>query len=151
MSNPRVARIREDSNLGIVHQFPSRAASNEQFPGSPCHIRLFRCNVTQLCSSPNETSVPSCHTSRDFVWEQAPQGFLPFKPRGFVDTTTATTRAAGIRRASMCHFFANEAAQTDVPSCTTVCRQLRHRQLLLEFLLQMTTLPDVSDDANAKI
>ena len=48
--------------------------------------------------------------------------------------------------------FANPAVQTEILSNTSVCRQLHHRRvLLLELLLQMTILPPVSDDSNARI
>ena len=48
--------------------------------------------------------------------------------------------------------FANPAAQTEPLSDTSVCRQLHHcRLLLLEFPLQMTIVPRVSDDSRARI
>ena len=48
--------------------------------------------------------------------------------------------------------FANTADQTEPLSDTSVCRQLHHRRLRpLEFPLQVTILPHVSDDSSARI
>ena len=65
--------------------------------------------------------------------------FLSFKPRQkFVSLPIAS--------------FANPVAHTEPLSDTSECRQLHHcRMRLLEFPLQMTILPHVSDDSRAKI
>ena len=91
--------------------------------------------------SRNDTNVSSCHTQRDTKSEPKRRGHHDSPPpeqQEFVSLLIAS--------------FANPAVKTELLSNTSVCRQLHHRRLLLlEFLLQMTILPHVSDDSSARI
>ena len=72
--------------------------------------------------------------------------------QGVVDTTTVNHQSSKNLVLLPIASFANPAVQTELLSSTSVCRQLHHRRLLLlEFLLQTTILPLVSDHSNAKI
>ena len=110
----------------------------------------------------NDTSVSLCHTQQDFVWEQVPPSLisLSFKRRQEVEEKAkplyiprpSTTRAAGICRASAGQFLQNKLFEQNVLQKGIVCRHLRHRHLLLlEFLLQVTISPHVSDDSSARL
>ena len=122
-------------------------STDEQFPRIPkqyvlCQILFY--NVTQLCRGMTPTYHRAAFNETLFQLKRFQARFLVFQAKtrgrrasqGVVDTTS----------------FANPAVQTELLSNTSVCRQLHHRRLLLlDLLLQMTILPPVSDDSNARI
>ena len=124
----------------------------------PCQKSL----VTTSPGAPrNDTNVSSCCTQRDSVGAQALPGQI-----ACLSSQDKRTKSEQRRRRHhdspppkqreivllLVASFANLAVQTDFLSSTSVRRQLHHRRLLLlEFLLQMTILPPVSYDSNARI
>ena len=131
--------VREASKFGVVYQRQATSATDEDFPRSTCDIRFFGYNVTQLCSrmtpayhraTRNKTFVAeqaplsqtSCHLNQDKRTKNEPKrrrhrDSPPPEQQGFV--------------LLLCASFANQAAQTEHLSSTTICGQLRHRHLLL--------------------
>ena len=154
VSIPRFGRFREDSNLGSCINFQrkprrtnssqgARAASESFVTTSPgCAAEM---TPTYYCSTFNETLFQrKCLQARFLVFQAKKRGRRA--SQGVVDTTTVH------HQSSPNLSFANPAVRKELLSGTSVCGQLRHRRLpLLESLLQMTILPPVSIDSNARI
>ena len=96
VSIPRFARFREDSNFGIVYQFPAKPRrTNSYFPRCTCCIRVFCHNITQLCR--RVTPAYCCSTLNETLFEcHCLQARIVFEAKtrgrrasqGVVDTTT---------------------------------------------------------------
>ena len=151
MSSPRFATVSRRFKFGIVYQFPLKTTTDKQFPRSTCCVRVFCDNISHLRRGMTPTSHRAALNKTLLERKRFQTRFLVFQAKtrgrrtsqGIVDTATVHHQSSR---------FANPAVQTKLLSSTCVCRQLHHRRLLLlEFLLQMTILPPVSDDSNAKI
>ena len=129
MLSPRSARFREASNLESCINFRRKNVTDEQFPRSTCHFKVFCYNVTQLCRRVKTMLCLRPSASKP--------DSLSFKPKQEdVQRAKASPPEQQDFVVLLFAISANQAVQTDLASSTTECRQLRHRRLLLlEFLL----------------
>ena len=116
------------------------------------HLRLCRGRTpTHHRAALNETVFErKCFQARFLVFQAKTRGRRA--SQSVVDTTTVHHQKQQELVSLPIASFANPAVQTELLSDTSVCGKLHHRRLLLlEFLLQMTSLPHVSDDSSARI
>ena len=156
LSSPRLARSREYSNLGSCinfHRKPRRTSSSQ---GE--HV-LHQSLLSQQHPTVLHSDTNAVLNKTLFERKRFQARFLVFSSQDKRTKSEPRRRRHHDSPPKQQEFvllpiasFANPAVQTELLSSTSVCRQLHHRRLLLlEFLLQMTILPPVSDDSNAKI
>ena len=127
------------------------------FPRSTCCVRVFCCNMSQLCRGMTPTYHRAALNETPFERKCCQARFLVFqaKTRGRRASQSAVDTSPPQKEQEFVLLptanFANPAVQTKFVSSTSVSRQLHHRRLLLELLLHVTILPPVSADSNAWI
>ena len=150
----------EDSNLGSCINDPTEIRDGRTVPKE--HVLYQSLLLQHHPAVPqNDTNVSSCHTQQELCFRARAPGQIscpssqdkrtksePRRRRHHDSPPPEQQEFVSLPIAS----FANQAVQTNALSDTFMCRQLHHRRLLLlEFLLQTTILPHVSDDSNARI